>query len=99
MAYMALLRFLAHREMQEMLRKPLLSVVGALWTQKSVTCVATALVLSATSHQVLHTAYWPFKSRGCMAGLATIQFRFIGPSSFNTAIQLVLRPHFLVHFV
>ena len=61
---MALLRFLAHREMQEMLRKLLLSVVGALWTQKSVTCVATALVLSAT-FQVLHTAYWPFKSRGC----------------------------------
>jgi hypothetical protein len=30
---------------------------------------------------------------------ATIQFRFIGPSSFNTALQLVLRPHFLVHFV
>jgi hypothetical protein len=30
---------------------------------------------------------------------ATIQFRFFGPSSFNTALQLVLRPHFLVHFV
>jgi hypothetical protein len=30
---------------------------------------------------------------------ATIQFRFIGPSYFNTALQLVLRPHFLVHFV
>ena len=59
---MALLRFLAHREMQEMLRKLLLSVVGALWTQKSVTCVANALVLSVT-FQVLHTAYWPF-SRG-----------------------------------
>jgi hypothetical protein len=59
MPYMALLRFLAHREMQEMLRKLLLSVVGALWTQKPVTCVATALVLSAT-FQVLHTAYWPF---------------------------------------
>jgi hypothetical protein len=31
--------------------------------------------------------------------LATIQFRFFGPSSFNTALQLVLRPHFLVHFL
>jgi hypothetical protein len=30
---------------------------------------------------------------------ARIQFRFFGPSSFNTALQLVLRPHFLVHFV
>jgi hypothetical protein len=30
---------------------------------------------------------------------ATIQFRFFGPGSFNTALQLVLRPHFLVHFV
>jgi hypothetical protein len=30
---------------------------------------------------------------------ATIQFRFFGPSSFNTALQLVLRPHSLVHFV
>jgi hypothetical protein len=30
---------------------------------------------------------------------ATIRFRFFGPSSFNTALQLVLRPHFLVHFV
>jgi hypothetical protein len=30
---------------------------------------------------------------------ATIQFRFFGPSSFNTALQLVLRPHFLVNFV
>jgi hypothetical protein len=26
-------------------------------------------------------------------------FWFFGPSSFNTALQLVLRPHFLVHFV
>jgi hypothetical protein len=26
---------------------------------------------------------------------ATIRFRFFGPSSFNTALQLVLRPHFL----
>jgi hypothetical protein len=30
---------------------------------------------------------------------ARIQFRFLRPSSFNTALQLVLRPHFLVHFV
>jgi hypothetical protein len=30
---------------------------------------------------------------------ATIRFRFFGPSSFNTALQLVLRPHFLVNFV
>jgi hypothetical protein len=30
---------------------------------------------------------------------ARIQFRFFGPSSFNTALQLVMRPHFLVHFV
>jgi hypothetical protein len=30
---------------------------------------------------------------------ATIRFRFYQPSSFNTALRLVLRPHFLVHFV
>jgi hypothetical protein len=30
---------------------------------------------------------------------ATTRFRFYQPSSFNTALQLVLRPHFLVHFV
>jgi hypothetical protein len=30
---------------------------------------------------------------------ATIQFRFFEPSSVNTALQLVLRPQFLVHFV
>ena len=47
-----------------MLRKLLLSVVGAFWQQKSVTCIATALVFSVT-FQVLHTAYWPFKSPGC----------------------------------
>ena len=47
-----------------MLRKLLLSVVGAFWAQKSITCVATALIFSAT-FQVLHTAYWPFKSQGC----------------------------------
>jgi hypothetical protein len=30
---------------------------------------------------------------------ARIRFRVFGPSSFNTALQLVLRPHFFVHFV
>jgi hypothetical protein len=30
---------------------------------------------------------------------ARIRFRFLRPSSFNTALQLVLRPHFLVRFV
>jgi hypothetical protein len=30
---------------------------------------------------------------------ATTQFRFLRPSSFNTALHLVLRPHFLMHFV
>jgi hypothetical protein len=30
---------------------------------------------------------------------ATIRFRYLRPSSFDTALQLVLRPHFLVHFV
>jgi hypothetical protein len=30
---------------------------------------------------------------------ATIRFRVYQPSSFNTALRLVLRPHFLVHFV
>jgi hypothetical protein len=30
---------------------------------------------------------------------ATIQFMFLRPCSFNTALRLVLRPHFLVHFV
>jgi hypothetical protein len=30
---------------------------------------------------------------------ATTRFRVCRPSSFNTALQLVMRPHFLVHFV
>jgi hypothetical protein len=30
---------------------------------------------------------------------ASNRFRFLRPSSFNTALQLVLRPHFLVYFV
>jgi hypothetical protein len=40
-------------------------------------------------------------TRKCTVWLdrARIQFRFLRPSSFNTALQLVLRPHFLVHFV
>jgi hypothetical protein len=38
-------------------------------------------------------------SRTIWLDRATIRFRFFGPSSFNTASQLVLRPHFLVHFV
>jgi hypothetical protein len=51
-------------EIEEMLRKLMLSVVGALWSQKSVTCIATALLLSG-SFQVLHSCYWPFKTPGC----------------------------------
>jgi hypothetical protein len=41
----------------------------------------------------------PLSSWGVWLDGATIQSRFFGPSSFNTALQLVLRPHFLVNFV
>jgi hypothetical protein len=41
----------------------------------------------------------PVISYGLWLDWATIRFRVFGPSSFNTALQLVLRPHFLVHFV
>jgi DNA polymerase III gamma/tau subunit len=39
------------------------------------------------------------QQKGVWLDRATIRFRVFGPSSFNTALQLVLRPHFLVHFV
>jgi hypothetical protein len=39
------------------------------------------------------------KQRMAALDRATTWFRVFGPSSFNTALQLVLRPHFLVHFV
>jgi hypothetical protein len=41
------------------------------------------------------------KARGRLLWLdrARNRFRFYQPSSFNTALRLVLRPHFLVHFV
>jgi hypothetical protein len=46
----------------EMLRKLLLSVVGAFWSTKSTMSIATAMVISAF-FLVIHTTYQPFKSR------------------------------------
>ena len=58
----------------------MLSCVAALWSTKSVTCVATALLLSAF-FQLLHALYYPFKSRGvnrlqqlCLSTLSLIYF-------------------------
>jgi hypothetical protein len=50
-------------EAQEMVRKLLLSVIGAFWSTKSTMCVATALLISAT-FQLLHTRYYPYKHLG-----------------------------------
>jgi hypothetical protein len=48
-------------------------------------------------------AFWcPFRRLmpgGLWLDWARSRFRFLRPSSFNTALQLVLRPHFLVNFV
>jgi hypothetical protein len=47
-----------------MVRKLLLSVIGAFWAQKSVMCIATALIISLI-FQLLHTQYQPFKLPAC----------------------------------
>jgi hypothetical protein len=56
----------------------------------------SARELNATAHKYMYTrgGGWPV-----WLDWATIRFRVFRPSSFNTALQLVLRPHFLVHFV
>ena len=51
-------------ETEEMARKLSLSVVGNFWSNKSVMCVATALVISLV-FQLGHTHYKPFKSPAC----------------------------------
>jgi hypothetical protein len=55
----------------------------------------------AHTHSRVHLRGYRVTTQYCVVWLdrATIQFRFFRPSSFNTALQLVLRPHFLVHFV
>eukprot|EP00935_MAST-01C_sp_MAST-1C-sp1_P002742 g2742.t1 len=48
----------------EMTRKLCLSVVGAMWTQKSPMCIATALLISlAFLH--LHLRFFPYRSSAC----------------------------------
>ena len=51
-------------ESEEMVRKLSLSVIGAFWAKKSVTCIAAALILSVI-FQLLHSLFWPFKSAAC----------------------------------
>jgi serine/threonine protein kinase len=48
-------------EGQEMVRKLLLSVIGAFWSTKSTMCVATALLISI-AFQLLHCSYYPFRT-------------------------------------
>jgi hypothetical protein len=55
------------------------------------TAVVRAVFADASEHVLEEVEVWLDR--------ATIQFRVLRPSSFNTALQLVLRPHFLVHFV
>jgi hypothetical protein len=43
------------------------------------------------------SSLWSFLSYGWIGHKSSSGF--FGPSSFNTALKLVLRPHFLVHFV
>jgi hypothetical protein len=53
----------------------------------------------ASSEEETEVSWWVYAPISLWLDRATIRFRFFGPSSFNTALQLVLRPHFLVHFV
>jgi hypothetical protein len=48
----------------EMMRKLMLSVVGALWSTKSTTCVSTAMLISVMFYG-LHCHYYPFRSMSC----------------------------------
>jgi hypothetical protein len=48
-------------EALEMVRKLLLSVLGAFWSNQSTMCVATAVLISAF-FQLLHSSYCPYKS-------------------------------------
>eukprot|EP00935_MAST-01C_sp_MAST-1C-sp1_P000738 g738.t1 len=50
-------------EAEEMLRKLLLSVIGAFWSTTSTMLIATALLISL-AFQLLHTHYSPFRSKG-----------------------------------
>ena len=45
-----------------MLRKLILSIVGAFFSSKSVTVIGTALLISVF-FQILHSLYYPFKSK------------------------------------
>jgi hypothetical protein len=45
-----------------MLRKLVLSIVGAFFSSKSVMVIGTALMISAF-FQILHSLYYPFKSK------------------------------------
>jgi hypothetical protein len=47
-----------------MLRKLLLSIVGAFFSSKSVMVIGTALLISVF-FQILHSLYYPFKSKMC----------------------------------
>jgi hypothetical protein len=51
-------------ETEEMVRKLVLSVIGNFWSNKSVMCVATVLVISLV-FQLCHTRLHPFKSPAC----------------------------------
>eukprot|EP00935_MAST-01C_sp_MAST-1C-sp1_P002767 g2767.t1 len=51
-------------ETEEIVRKLSLSVVGNFWSNKSVMCVATALIISLV-FQLCHTRLHPFKSPAC----------------------------------
>eukprot|EP00935_MAST-01C_sp_MAST-1C-sp1_P000342 g342.t1 len=51
-------------ETEEMVRKLLLSVISNFWSDTSVMCVATALIISLV-FQLCHTHYKPFKSPAC----------------------------------
>ena len=47
-----------------MLRKLILSLVGAFFSSKSVVVIGTALLISVF-FQILHSLYYPFKSKKC----------------------------------
>jgi hypothetical protein len=81
---------------------PHAAAVLSRWLLSPLPCVSTARIYSfqeAMGVPIVPSVWCPSVHSPLWLDWATIQFRFFRPGSFNTALQLVLRPHFLVQFV
>jgi tRNA A-37 threonylcarbamoyl transferase component Bud32 len=78
-------------EAEEMVRKLLLSVIGAFWSTKSTMCVATALLISV-AFQLLHTRYYPYKH----LGLNRLQQLSLTVLSLTYFVGVLLKTHSVV---